>query len=536
MPPEESPQRPAPGRQPHPRRRIAVDGFTGGITPRSNYAQRPIIAPRPTMPVPTPVVAPTPPPVAPVPVEQPLAPPIPVSNVQVAAPAPVAPLIKDFTPQPKQKSARKPGRKLPRLSLPADKTRLKKLVIILGTVVVVVGIFSAFLLYRAGRSTKDQAFNDALLYSLGVKQVQVTTTSETTNSVVAYDLTTPNKPVVSGLTKAQVAGSPVTLAGYGTNSDTFSSYTELPSAVLPSISSVAQNAWIQLRANNIDPVGVPSVLARAGDPHYQLVGPIIFGNFTGKTRDQLHKFLIGQNIYDYHAEPVTKDKIDGKKVIVYTLHINVGALKAANQTAAAGFGMTADQVQQAVDSLDSLQGATVKLALGASNHRPVQLQIEKNDQRATISYDKFNTASLPAQPQTKLTWANFSNVQFQLESQIGAKQPANLQDADRKNQLDALHKALAAYFTQAASYPSLANLNDQSWVKTNLLSLDSDLFRDPVGLNLTLLGAPKQGSYAYQPVPEAGKGLCENTSASPCIHYKLTATLTTKQLYTVQDP
>lgn len=460
-----------------------------------------------------------------------MAPPIPVRP-----PVAEAPVIKDFTPQPKQKKRRLRGKRLPRVQLPADKTRLKKLSVVLGIVVVVVGLAAGFVNYQLGRDKSDVAFNDALKYSLGIKQVEVATVNGTTTSVADLDFTEASNPIVSTQIKTQIAGEPAELAGYGTNKDTFVSYSKLPASVSPAISSVTQNSWIQLRTAGTDPVGVPGILTRAGDPRYQLFGPIIFANATGKTRDQLYKYLIGQNLYDYRSQPITHDKIGDQKVIIYTLHINVGSLKVANQTAARSFGMAADDIQQAIDSLDYLRGATITFAINASNHRPVQMTVLKNGQRSTLSYTKFNTASLPAQPQTKLAWANFANAQFQIEAQAAAKQTPADQDTSRKAQLDTIHKALAAYFTQAASYPSLANINDQGWVKTNLLGLDPDVLRDPLAINLTLLATPKAGGFAYQPLPESGKGSCDNTAAAPCAHYKLTALLSTKQAAVVQDP
>ncbi len=144
--------------------------------------------------------------------------------------------------------------------------------------------------------------------------------------------------------------------------------------------------------------------------------------------------------------------------------------------------------------------------------------------------------TLPGEPQTKLTWSDFSLKQWQLESQLAAQQPAAQTDAQRKSQLDELHQHLAAFFVQSNAYPSVAELNNQSWVAAHLGGVAPETFRDPLATSLQLADAPKANMFAYQPVTAEGKAGCDDSLVNGCAHYTLSAILSNGQRYSVSDP
>jgi hypothetical protein len=76
------------------------------------------------------------------------------------------------------------------------------------------------------------------------------------------------------------------------------------------------------------------------------------------------------------------------------------------------------------------------------------------------------------------------------------------------------------------------------WVglAANLLGIDVDYLRDPIASNLSVSNTPRPGIIAYSPVADSGSPNCDNTPINPCTHYKITATLSNGQQYTVSDP
>jgi prepilin-type N-terminal cleavage/methylation domain-containing protein len=93
-----------------------------------------------------------------------------------------------------------------------------------------------------------------------------------------------------------------------------------------------------------------------------------------------------------------------------------------------------------------------------------------------------------------------------------------------KRQTDILAVAshIEAYFADSGNYPTLANMNDPTWVSTNLKGLDPAALEDPKGSAETLVSAPVADAYAYQPTDDNGNA-CDNVTTD-CTKYTLTAT------------
>ena len=93
-------------------------------------------------------------------------------------------------------------------------------------------------------------------------------------------------------------------------------------------------------------------------------------------------------------------------------------------------------------------------------------------------------------------------------------------DKERQTDVKAIHGQLEAYYATNGRYPTLANLNDEDWVKENLKGLDLDALKDPKGANSTFVGAAAANAYAYAVTPTG----CDNDDEE-CTGYTLTATL-----------
>ena len=91
--------------------------------------------------------------------------------------------------------------------------------------------------------------------------------------------------------------------------------------------------------------------------------------------------------------------------------------------------------------------------------------------------------------------------------------------------MQSLQTQLEAFFSQSGYYPSLADMNSDSWLKTNMKSLDLNSKVDPSNANQdsgVLLSAPAAKSYSYAVSDSSGKS-CESDDTT-CAKYTLTAT------------
>lgn len=95
-------------------------------------------------------------------------------------------------------------------------------------------------------------------------------------------------------------------------------------------------------------------------------------------------------------------------------------------------------------------------------------------------------------------------------------------DSERQTDINALHGQLEAYYAQNAKYPSLANLQDGTWVSSNLKGLDPKALIDPNQNQGTgkIQGSNAANQYGYVATPAN----CDN-STTDCTAYTLTATL-----------
>ncbi|HSX36639.1 MAG TPA: prepilin-type N-terminal cleavage/methylation domain-containing protein [Patescibacteria group bacterium] len=100
---------------------------------------------------------------------------------------------------------------------------------------------------------------------------------------------------------------------------------------------------------------------------------------------------------------------------------------------------------------------------------------------------------------------------------------AKARNSKRDTDINAVQTQLEAYFAQNGHYPSLTDMNNSSWLSTNMKSLDVGALQDPQGSSGTLVTAPVAKSYAYAVVNSGGTS-CESDDTT-CATYTLTATL-----------
>lgn len=101
---------------------------------------------------------------------------------------------------------------------------------------------------------------------------------------------------------------------------------------------------------------------------------------------------------------------------------------------------------------------------------------------------------------------------------------AKARNAKRGSDVKALQTQIEAFFSQNGYYPSLTDMNDGTWLTTNMKSLDPNALIDPSNptQSKTLVTAPVAKSYAYAVTDSSGNS-CETTDTT-CAKYTLTAT------------
>jgi type II secretory pathway pseudopilin PulG len=99
----------------------------------------------------------------------------------------------------------------------------------------------------------------------------------------------------------------------------------------------------------------------------------------------------------------------------------------------------------------------------------------------------------------------------------------NRQNQQRQTDINNIYQQLESYYVVHSFYPTFANMNDTTWVGTNLPALNLNSLRDPKSKSYLLTSLPTKNAFAYQ-VTAADGGSCNNV-VRLCIHYTLTATL-----------
>ncbi len=524
--------------RPH-RRPVSLDGMSPGSSPRQISARdrppRPVFrARRPG----EPLVARPSEPITETEIASPQTRSPILSSVQPSVPAieTSAPEQHQLTDQPAT-TAKPPSPVAPALNFDpptAKRTKRRKLPLV---AICLFGLFAAALAvygglrWQAARADPAAAFNDALNHNLSLDHLAASVKEPNSTNQLLYDFTTPKNPIISAKATLGSSDNHFGVTAYSTLQNSYISYTKVPSTVSSDLAKITTGAWVQIRDSGQLPPAVSADLANLADPHYQAFGLAILGNYQPKTRQQLVDFLGEHHVFRYDKAAVTASTINGEKVLVYRTTVDANYLKVANQSAAASLGIPPSAVADASQQLDRFNGKVVQFFISASDHRLVRL----NGDGYRADFSPTSDAP-PNEPATKLTWADFASYQWKMASQAVQHSSGASLDAARRLKLTQLHRALASYFAQNGVYPTFTQLNDPVWSGRNLPGLDADSLRDPLADTITLATAPKTNVLAYIPVSVLNRLDCDATSLNPCVHYRLVATLSTKQQATVTDP
>ena len=94
---------------------------------------------------------------------------------------------------------------------------------------------------------------------------------------------------------------------------------------------------------------------------------------------------------------------------------------------------------------------------------------------------------------------------------------------DRQQDIKQVYEQLEAYYVENSKYPTLAEMDNLSWVSTNMKTLDKSALKDPSGSTELLVAKPTANAYSYTVTSSDGSA-CNNTTTI-CAHYTLTAAL-----------
>jgi len=95
-------------------------------------------------------------------------------------------------------------------------------------------------------------------------------------------------------------------------------------------------------------------------------------------------------------------------------------------------------------------------------------------------------------------------------------------NTERETDIKALYGQVEAYYAANGNYPTLADMNNSTWLQTNMRGLDKEALRDPKGTGYTLSAKPAANVYSYDVTSADGKP-CDDVKID-CAQYTLTAT------------
>lgn len=268
----------------------------------------------------------------------------------------------------------------------------------------------------AARNNPHNVMQNALDSSLSLSTVQSTTKSSSTTATTQYDFTA-KQPTTSTEVSLTTPKGQTSVKGYGDLKNTYINYASLPKTVSPNIAKQMSTAWVQVRQDGALPKALPDLVFKISDPRYQAFGPVIMGNFEGKTKEELRSFITKNKVYSYDETKVTKDTLGEESVFVFPIKLDVSYLKVASQSVAVSMGLEPSETQLAVDSMESLRDANIALYIRTSDHTIARMSISKDGSTTTIDLSGYKTTKLPDAPQTKLLWQGFVPLQNQIENQ-----------------------------------------------------------------------------------------------------------------------
>lgn len=226
------------------------------------------------------------------------------------------------------------------------------------------------------------------------------------------------------------------------------------------------------------------------DTHTKLIHRIRFTLNSGGSKSNLD---VGQDYQGGDEIPFFLDYKDSSQDTTDVIHVGMTLNTATNKL-----------------SLDGTFNSTGRTASDKENG---EIKFNLQPRNGALKVDK------PSNAKNVLELLNSLGLDG-LVSDNGSAGSGGSADVERKTDINALQGQIEAYYAQNGYYPTLANLNNPSWVSANFVGLDQAALKDPAGSAPKLAASPAAHVYAYQAAPSG----CDNTSAH-CTDYTLTATL-----------
>jgi hypothetical protein len=155
------------------------------------------------------------------------------------------------------------------------------------------------------------------------------------------------------------------------------------------------------------------------------------------------------------------------------------------------------------------------------------------DSGSTTNKGTFNLILAPSNQPVKVEKPAGAKTIIELMNDLGfsdmvSGNQSSAKDAKRKTDINALATQMEVYYSDNGYYPTLNNVNDANWRKTNMKGFDDNALKDPDGTQAKLSGSPAAKVYAYQAAPA-------NCTGTNCTSYVLTAILDNGSSYTKQS-
>ncbi len=99
----------------------------------------------------------------------------------------------------------------------------------------------------------------------------------------------------------------------------------------------------------------------------------------------------------------------------------------------------------------------------------------------------------------------------------------NERNKTRQQDIQNIYQQLEAYYVNKTEYPTLADMNNTSWLNKNMPGLQMQWLRDPLSNSYKFTAVPQADRFSYA-VRAADGASCDNKTLI-CSHYVLTATL-----------
>jgi hypothetical protein len=309
--------------------------------------------------------------------------------------------------------------------------------------------------------------------------------------------------------------------------------------LIKSVSGTISNKWIEIDSTLLNQAGASCVL----DSKW---------TFTDKDIDlltnqyQKHQFVTikGTSSEAVNGLAATKFNlaIDNKQASQYADGLNDLSMLKSLQKCAAGKDLsnqTADSVSSGTTDLTIWVDKATKHVAQIGYDTPSQ-QAAKDGTKSSfrMSFD-YKPVSIDKPANATPVMDVFAKLQTQLGSSgldltsLFTGVNGKAEDNTRQANIGALQTQLEVFYQNNGYYPSLADMNNATWLKANMKELDPAILQDPVGSSSPLAGAPAPNVYAYQPADAAGKS-CE-ADHTTCAAYKLTATLTDGTAYVKEN-